>query len=751
MSGPCIHYLLTREISDRFDPRPQDRLNGKSYRDIIRDHPVHVAAGAQGPDFLFFLVADIAATPLDGNSSEAHALAGRLARATLDASRQIEELNAHLFETYPILEDIAAGKERFDAAVNDLVARSDTLSALQDGVAALQQVMKMVLALTTTGVQAVTVNLVDVFGLMASPIQACEELDKWWWFDVLHYRRSGEYATALLDIARATGDEELLAYAIGYVSHYAADSVGHPYVNTIVRGPYRHHAQRHKVVENGHDVWAWRAFGNDWPRINDHIDVAAYLEDRFGPVGGPQQLARMDDGQFATSQFHLEYQFDPAFVTSAPGPSRAERELLPTLDPAIVLPDAIAEGIHAAMSATYGNTMMRDGRYPRVPEPDEIKAAYRLWYGWLRGSTSNGILPPALAGHIPPTDDVVQTVREVAQAAAEKARKAAEAAPGAGRAVLDALDSLFDDLEGAFDGSFDADAIIGLIKELADKVLEGVSEAAALIDDLMAPLVEASVATVKALLQMIYQKLYGAYVHFRKLLAASGLGFPVTSMLEEQRFRHMSDPGAHPDAAGRRLSDASVRDHYPVLPPTRTGIDVPILGDATFPIFDETHLIYPPVVPTPQVERPGSDAPDLAARPGPKAYETNRPDHYMWGAPGPDAATLKQFFELGDALRGDRIADRAAAQAYDRFAEGLVDAPAGNTGATLGNAVDLTIALVQAVVDGRTLPNVNLDGDRGIAFPCWILPHGHYAAATSGQPAPASDVGRVDIAPEDGR
>ena len=750
MSGPCIHYLLTREITDRFDPRPQDRLNGKSYHDIIRENPVHVAVGAQGPDFLFFLVADIAATPLDETSAQAHALAGRLARATLDASRQIEELNARLFETFPILESIAAEKERFDAAVDDAVARSDTLSAMQDGVAALQQVMKVILATTTTGVQAVTVNLVDVFGLMASPIQACEDLDQWWWFDILHYRRSGEYATALLDVARATEDEELLAYAIGYVSHYAADTVGHPYVNTIVRGPYRHHAQRHKVVENGHDVWAWRAFGNDWPRINDHIDVSAYLKDRFGPVGGTQQLARMKDGEFATSQFHLEYQFDPAFVTTAPDPTPAERKLLPTLDPAIVLPDAIARGIHAAMHATYGNATTRDGRYPRIPEPDEIKAAYRLWYGWLRGSTSNGILPPALAGHIPPTDDVARTVRDVAEAAATAARKAAQAASGAGSEALDALDSLFDDLDGGFDGSFDPDAIIGLIRELADKVLEGVSEAAALIDDLMAPLVEGSVAVVKALLQMIYQKIYGAYVHFRKLLAASGLGFPVTSMLEEQRFRHMSDPGAYPDAAGRRLSDASVRDHYPCLPPTRTGIDVPILGDASLPIFDETHLIFPPVVPTPQVERPGSDARDLAAHPGPKAYESNRPDYYMWGAPGPDAATLKQFFALGDALRGDLIAEQADAQAYDRFARGLVDPPAGDT-STLGNAVDLTIALIQAVVDGRTLPNVNLDGDRGIAFPCWIMPQGHYVAARSGRPAPASDVGCVDIAPEGSR
>lgn len=744
MSGPAIHHLIARELPDRFRDATSDRIGDRPLADVLADHPVHLSLGAQGPDFLFFLVGDVIGTP---GGPDANALSGWLARATLDASRQVEEMNTQLLEAAPLLEEILVLKERLDAGISDTIERSRVLSALREAASAIEQLVAVLVDTVATGAKAAVAETIDVFSVMSNPTQTCEPLEHWWWFDILHYRRSGEYATALLRRAVDEADEELAAYAVGYLSHYAADSVGHPYVNTLARGPYRFHGQRHKVVENGQDVWAWDLFGEDAPRHVDSARAAAWLEERFGPVQGPQQASRMHDGEFVTSQLHLDYLFDSASTGPAPSPSAEEHALLPTLDPDVSLPDAIADGIHATLAEVYGGKAGTDGRYPRLPEPDEIKAAYRLWYGYLRGTTSNGVLPPAIGGHVPLTDDIEREVRKIVAEAGQTARNVADAAQDAAEGILDLAQDLFEEFEGSdFPTRFDPDAILGMMGELADAILDGAAEAAALLDQVLGDVTESSVAAVKTVIQIAYQKLYAVYLHFRKLLAATGLGFPPREMIAEARFRHMTDPQSFPDATGRRLADPAVRDFYPVLALARAKIDLPVLGthDIAF-MKAESHLIYPPVRRAdPRIERPDSTAATMAARPGPEIYETQQPDYYMWDAPPVNDEVLDRLIDLGDDLRtapGDGADDAALRRELDGFAAHL-DQP------ILGNATDLTVALAQRVLEGRTLPDVNLDGDRGVLFPCWLMPDGHYADHASGRVPDPADAGDVNITPD---
>ncbi|MBU1168613.1 MAG: zinc dependent phospholipase C family protein [Proteobacteria bacterium] len=70
---------------------------------------------------------------------------------------------------------------------------------------------------------------------------------EWYWFDMLHYRNTGLFAKNLVKLA--TSDIQK-AYALGYLTHVAADTVGHAFVNRIVCGPYRLHPQRHVIIEN---------------------------------------------------------------------------------------------------------------------------------------------------------------------------------------------------------------------------------------------------------------------------------------------------------------------------------------------------------------------------------------------------------------------------------------------------------------------------------------------------------------------
>lgn len=81
---------------------------------------------------------------------------------------------------------------------------------------------------------------------------------EWWWMDILHYRRSALFARSMLEAANASKDPVLMAYATGYYSHVGGDIVGHPYINSMVGGPFRNHALRHMVIESLLDVEIWR-------------------------------------------------------------------------------------------------------------------------------------------------------------------------------------------------------------------------------------------------------------------------------------------------------------------------------------------------------------------------------------------------------------------------------------------------------------------------------------------------------------
>jgi len=92
-----------------------------------------------------------------------------------------------------------------------------------------------------------------IFDMFVPPLQNGKDESRWYWFDMLHYRQTGKFAQNLVTLAGS--DEVKLAYAYGYLTHIATDTVGHPFVNEIVGGPYRMHPQRHATCENFIDSW----------------------------------------------------------------------------------------------------------------------------------------------------------------------------------------------------------------------------------------------------------------------------------------------------------------------------------------------------------------------------------------------------------------------------------------------------------------------------------------------------------------
>jgi hypothetical protein len=84
------------------------------------------------------------------------------------------------------------------------------------------------------------------------------DYSEWWWMDMLHYRKTGKYASALRSLAQGPVQK---SFAAGYTTHYAGDISGHPFINSLVGGPFRGHAYRHQVLETIADSWLWQKTG----------------------------------------------------------------------------------------------------------------------------------------------------------------------------------------------------------------------------------------------------------------------------------------------------------------------------------------------------------------------------------------------------------------------------------------------------------------------------------------------------------
>ena len=85
------------------------------------------------------------------------------------------------------------------------------------------------------------------FQMFVPGLQKNEKEKDWYWFDMLHYRQTGNFAYNLVKSATSNREKAL---AFGYLSHIATDVVGHAYVNQIVGTAYRLNVHRHVTAEN---------------------------------------------------------------------------------------------------------------------------------------------------------------------------------------------------------------------------------------------------------------------------------------------------------------------------------------------------------------------------------------------------------------------------------------------------------------------------------------------------------------------
>ena len=240
-----------------------------------------------------------------------------------------------------------------DEAANEVVTSSSTLTELQELFGDMQAVVD---ALSATLVEAVKsfVSEFNLFDLVALPTyrDGVTTPGEWWWFDAMHYRKTGKLAKRLLDAAPP--DSPLHLYAIGYLTHVAADTVGHPYVNAISGGPYRSHAQRHKASENYQDVFNFSAVKS---RRLQLLQAARALQLQLRPGRSIPRTTSRTPGRTCPR-------------TSRDDRGRAQRDL------------------------RRGRRRRPFPDYAKRLDPRDVNDAYRLWYRWFKSATDTGTLPP---------------------------------------------------------------------------------------------------------------------------------------------------------------------------------------------------------------------------------------------------------------------------------------------------------------------------------------------------------------------
>jgi hypothetical protein len=243
MPGPAIHHIIAKEIAKvlktKLDPSYHpflDKLSG--------DFASAFYLGSQGPDFLFF------------NTKDIDPALKKFIDLYLDITDFIEEVKEKILAVIP--QELKDAVATLEAVYDDVEARSSTLTEISELLTEAKNLISLLTTTVTAKIEQFILDNVEVFELLKHPIQDGQDFNEWWWFDVLHYRRTGKYAQTLLE--KSTPGTVEHAYALGYLTHYAADIVGHPFVNIIAGGPYRTHPKRHKLVENHQDVMAFNKY-----------------------------------------------------------------------------------------------------------------------------------------------------------------------------------------------------------------------------------------------------------------------------------------------------------------------------------------------------------------------------------------------------------------------------------------------------------------------------------------------------------
>ena len=324
MPGPIVHLIVQQRLESAL--HETSNVDVSKFLELIKEDPCspYTGFGSMGPDFLFFSLKEYG-TPLD------------------------EFVNAY-FEVMdaldPLIKFYQSVVEPVEDAIDDAIAAAD--QAAFDGLLGqIQNTTDLITSTALTAAASVLTSNVDLFFPFHPKIQNGEPETDWYWIDFLHIRRTGQFGSELWRLASNSGDRDLMRYCLGYTSHIGSDVAGHPFVNTVVGGPYRTHWHRHKLVENWIDAYA-RNYYRDDQTVKSCLKLG-------------------DDDHYDASNISGSY-----YSRLCEFPNQR-------------MPEKLSEMFALAMQNTFNGTV-----HPVLLTAADIDTSYRLWLRWFERTTSIG-------------------------------------------------------------------------------------------------------------------------------------------------------------------------------------------------------------------------------------------------------------------------------------------------------------------------------------------------------------------------
>lgn len=344
MPGPALHHL----IADRLKAAVQtnrglgDSLSPADYaaiQSLLADpkNLPYFFLGCQGPDPFFF------------NTKDLNPTLGKFVEIYYDVADFLHDFEQMLLSAVP--QPVLDALEGFEEAADEIIEDSALLSEIKQ---TFDDLSRLLTAFLDTLVAALKkyVTEFNLFDLVSHPYRDGARDGEWWWFDAMHYRKTGKFAAAMLEATRDRSSPRHL-YALGYLTHVAADTVGHAFVNLYSGGPYRSQAQRHKTGENFQDVFTYLG-----------------------------ETAK----DFNYSKLHAFYNFNYAGVVSDDEPAGGPR-----------MPADLATFIADTLNRIYQEDADIDPDYAKRISASDVDDAYRVWYRFFRSFTDTGTLPPPVS------------------------------------------------------------------------------------------------------------------------------------------------------------------------------------------------------------------------------------------------------------------------------------------------------------------------------------------------------------------
>lgn len=274
-----IHYIVLSKalarLSSADDPESQELAR------IIGNNQFAANLGCIGPDLLFWApdygivegLRDLVAAY--DRIMEVYDVLDEVVETIEETVEEGVDAVLDSLEGVPIIGPVIKEIHEYHDAIEAIQAKFRNLGgSLKDEIAAALFVRVLGLD-SAAGSHSNTLARSLFQGIFQSTLQAGREEMDWYWFEMLHYRNTGDFARALIRNAETSGDEAQMAYAYAYVTHVATDVVGHPFVNTISGSPYRMNVQRHVVIENFMDQWKW----------GDHFEGDSIRNTLFAELG----------------------------------------------------------------------------------------------------------------------------------------------------------------------------------------------------------------------------------------------------------------------------------------------------------------------------------------------------------------------------------------------------------------------------------------------------------------------------------